>query len=78
MQNLISDLINILERDQTISRKQLLALKYFLLREREFAGFTTDDLINFFSPIIKTKTNAKSEQIQNAQPKSSLSCFFQD
>lgn len=61
MQNLIADLLNILDDGKKITRKQLLALKYFLLREREFTGFDADDLLQFFNPIIKTNTNAKSK-----------------
>ena len=76
MQNLIADLLNILDDGKKISRKQLLALKYFLLREREFTGFDADDLLNFFKPILKTNTNAKSKDKSNAQPSPSLSHFL--
>lgn len=35
----------------------MLALKNYLLREREFITFDADDLLNFFQPILKTNNN---------------------
>ena len=81
MQNLISDLIHILTDGKNVTKRQLLALKNYLLREREFITFDADDLLNFFNPIIKKKTtnNAKSKDHKsNAQPSPSLSHFLSD
>ena len=57
MQNLISDLIHILTDGKNVTKRQLLALKNYLLREREFITFDADDLLNFFKPILKTNNN---------------------
>ena len=79
MPNLISDLIHILTDGKNVTKRQLLALKNYLLREREFITFDADDLLNFFKPILKTNTNAKSKDHKSdTKPSPSLSHFFSD
>jgi hypothetical protein len=53
MKGLIRNVKGLLEKDQPITIKQFLAFIKFIEREKPFKGTDRDQIVRYFSPIIK-------------------------